>query len=82
MRCQQRWRRLEISNTLQRNSGDQKSRPHQSTGPDLLTEEDGDDGQLEGAGPQIVVEQDGRVEPVHVVGEKVDHLAHGGLTQR
>ena len=66
---------------MQRNSGDQESRSHQSTGSDLLTEEDGDDGELEGPGPQVVVEQDGRVEPVHVVGEQIDHLTHCSLAQ-
>ena len=44
--------------TLERDKGDQESRPHQGSGTDLVAEDGCDDDQLEGPGPEVVKEDD------------------------
>ena len=68
--------------TLQRNESQEKRSSQESAGTNLLIEKVGHNGQLERPGPQIVALDDGRVEPAHVVGEEVDHLAHSGPGHR
>ena len=67
---------------MERNEGQEEGDPQESAGSDPLVEEEGDDTELEGTGPEVVALQDGSVEPAHVVGEEVDHLAHSGPGHR
>ena len=58
---------------MERDKGDQESRPHQGGGTDLVTEDGCDDDQLEGPGPEVVIEQNGRVKPASFI----DNNLHG-----
>ena len=49
--------------TLNGYEGDEQDRADEGAGPDPLPEEEGDDGELQGPGPQVVEEQDGCVKP-------------------
>ena len=61
-----------------------------------MVKKDSDNDKLQRSTPEVVVEEDRKVKPrqninydiscnnqspVHIIGEKVDHLAHGGLAQ-
>ena len=50
---------------MKRDEGDQESCPHQGRGPDLVAEDGCDDAKLERPGPEVVIEQDGRVKPAN-----------------
>ena len=48
---------------MKRHEGDQKSCPHQGRGANLVAEDGGDDDQLQGPSPEVVIEQDSCVKP-------------------
>ena len=50
---------------MERNEGQEEGDPQEGAGSDPLVEEEGDDTELEGPGPEVVALQDGRVEPTH-----------------
>ena len=57
---------------MERDKGDQESCPHQSRGTDLVAEDGCDDDQLEGPGPEVVIEQNGRVKPAKLIDYNLD----------
>ena len=50
-----------MTQTLERDKGDQEGRPHQGGGTDLVVEDGCDDDQLKGPNPEVVKEDDDRV---------------------
>ena len=69
---------------------------HKRARTNPLVEKDSDNDKLQRSTPEVVVEEDGKVKPrqninydiscnnqspIDVIGEKVDHLAHGGLAK-
>ena len=68
--------------TLKRDKSQEECHPHESAGTDPLVEKVRHDTQLERTRPEVVALYHGRVEPAHVVGQKVHHLADGCLGHR
>ena len=68
--------------TLKRDKSQEECHPHESAGSDPLVEKVRHDTQLERTRPEVVALYHGRVEPAHVVGQKVHHLADGCLGHR
>ena len=61
-----------MTQTLKRDKGDQESRPYKGGGTDLVAEDGCDDDQLEGPGPEVVIEQNGRVKPANFIDYNLD----------
>merc|ERR1719445_2635752 len=59
----------------------QQHNSHKRAGTNPLVKKDSDNDKLQRSTPEVVVEEDGKVKPIDIIGEKVDHLAHSGLAQ-